>query len=284
MRLGVHVSIAGKIYDSLDRAHELGCEAMQIFSRNPRGWQEPKFTLEDAEEFRRRKKRFDIYPVVVHIPYTINLASPDDALYERSILSYIKDIKAADSLDSEYFVTHLGSHTGSGEKQGVKRFQDALNRIIEKAKPQCMILLETTAGQGDSLGHRFAQIGELIRAVKDKSKIGVCLDTAHVFAAGYDITTKQGFSDTISEFDSAIGIEKLKVIHINDSMSGFGSRVDRHENITKGKIGEKGFDPILSHPKTRKLSFILETPKKKPADDAINLKKLREIYKRVNKR
>ena len=159
MRIGVHISIAGHIYESLDRAKDLGCNAMQIFSRNPRGWQISKLIKSDVDEFRRLKAKYDISPVVVHIPYLINLSTPDDKLYKKSIEAYIEDLRRADMLGAEYFVTHIGSHVGSGEDNGIKRFSDALGEIVKRAKPKAMILLENTAGSGDGIGfsHRVTQ-------------------------------------------------------------------------------------------------------------------------------
>src|SRR3989338_5512069 len=158
MRIGVHVSIAGKIYESLERAHALGCNTMQIFSRNPRGWKVARLDVRDVAEFKRLKLKYDIRPVVVHIPYIINLATPNSVLYKKSITAYIKDIKRADILEAEYFVTHLGSHVGSGEEKGIGAFAKAMNEIVKKAKPKTMILFEVTAGSGSWIGYKFEHI------------------------------------------------------------------------------------------------------------------------------
>ena len=155
MRIGFHVSIAGRIYEAVDRAEEAGCNTMQIFSRNPRGWQALALDNDDVAEFKKRRNKEDILPILVHIPYIINLASPDERLYKRSISAYIEDIRRADALGAEFFITHLGSHVGQGEEEGIKRFKEALNIIIERARPKTTILLETTAGSGSSLGYKF---------------------------------------------------------------------------------------------------------------------------------
>ena len=279
MRIGVHVSIAGKIYDALERARELGCNTMQIFSRNPRGWKVSALAESDIDEFRRLKERYDIAPVVVHIPYIINLASPDERLYRKSIAAYIEDIARADSLGAEYFVTHLGSHVGSGEDNGIERFAKAINEITKRAKPKTMILFETTAGSGSWIGYRFEQIKRILDSLESAKKIGVCLDTSHVFEAGYDVATKEGLKKTLGEFDRLVGLERIKVVHFNDSLSPFNSHVDRHEHLGKGRIGLEGMRRIINHPALRKAAFIMETPKKTDKDDRMNLKAARGLIK-----
>ncbi len=272
MRIGVHVSIAGRIYEAIDRGKELGCETIQIFSRNPRGWQVTKLDPKDADEFRRRKKEAGIFPVLVHIPYLINLATPDEKLAKKSIAAYIEDLERTDMLGAEYFVTHLGSHVGSGEDIGVKRFAKNMNIILEKRKPKCMILLENTAGSGNNLGYKFSQIKEIISGIDDKKKIGICFDTEHAYGAGYDVSTKRGLDETLGELDKNVGLNRLKTVHLNDSKAKLGSRVDRHEHIGKGYIGKEGMKRIINHSKLRHLPFIMETPKKKPTDDPMNMK------------
>jgi deoxyribonuclease IV len=279
MRIGVHVSIAGHIYESLERARALGCDAMQIFSRNPRGWQVSKLALSDIKEFKKLKKEYDIRPVAVHIPYLINLATPDDGLYQKSINAYVDDLKRADSLGAEYFVTHLGSHVGSGEDEGIRRFSDALNRIIKRARPNTLILLENTAGSGDNIGYRFEHIKRIIDSLEDSSHIGVCLDTAHTFAAGYDIRSKEGLEETLKEFDRLLGLSLIKVVHFNDSLSPAGSHVDRHQHLGKGKIGLEALRRIINHPKLMNAAFIMETPKESDKDDMRNIKTARKICK-----
>lgn len=277
MRIGVHVSIAGRIYEAIDRAVELGCETIQIFSRNPRGWQASRLDPKDAAEFRKRKKEALIFPVLVHIPYIINLATPDDKLIKKSIQAYIEDLERTDALGSEYFVTHLGSHVGSGEEAGIKRFAESINIILKKIRPKCMILLENTAGQGSNLGYTFKHIKMIMSKIIDKNKIGVCLDTEHAYGAGYDVATKECLEKTLKEFDNLIGIDKIKAVHYNDSKAELGSRVDRHEHVGKGNIGKEGMKRIITHPKLRHLPFVMETPKKRPTDDAMNMKVARDL-------
>lgn len=271
-RIGVHVSIAGKIWESLERAKALGCNAMQIFSRNPRGWQASEFDPSDIENFKKLKIDYDIAPVAVHIPYIINLATPIDGLYKKSIVAYMEDIARADVLGAEYVVTHLGSHVGTGEDKGIRRFSDALNQIINKTRPKTMILLENTAGSGSCIGYRFEHIERIIDELDRPERVGVCLDTAHTFESGYDVKTKAGLEKTLKKFDKLIGLDKIKVVHFNDSLSTIGSHVDRHQHIGKGNIGLAAMRRIINHPKLKDAAFIMETPKKTDKDDKMNLK------------
>ena len=259
MKLGVHVSIAGHIYEAVDRAAALGCDTFQIFSRNPRGWEALALVPEDVEEFKRRRKEKKISPVVVHIPYLINMCSPDDALWRKSVDAYIEDIRRADMLGADYFVTHLGSPKEKGRDYGVERFSEGMVEAITKAKPKLMILLENTAGGGDSIGSRFEDIAEIMKSVKAKTKAdaGMCLDTAHTFEAGFDDKTKEGLEATLKKIDSTVGLDKIKVIHLNDSVSEMGSHNDRHWHIGKGKIGADGIRRIVNHPKLKDCAFIL---------------------------
>lgn len=279
MRLGFHVSIAGSIYKAIDRAKEIGCETMQIFSRNPRGWQALRLKKRDVEEFKKRRRKGRIFPLFVHIPYLINLASPEKRLYSKSINAYIEDIIRSDLLGAEFFVTHLGSHVGDGEERGIQRFVSALDAIIEKADPKSTILLETQAGSGSSLGFRFEHIACIMNGIGRKEKLGICLDTQHIYAAGYDIAND--LDGVLEDFDSIIGLENLMAVHLNDSKSPLGSRIDRHEHIGKGKIGLKAFERILSHPALRHLPFIMETPKKTIKDDLRNMTAVKNLRERA---
>lgn len=280
MRLGVHVSIADKIYNSIDRAKGLGCNTMQIFSRSPREFRNIPLNLEDCEEFKRRRRKSGIKPIFIHMPYLVNLASPDDKLYRTSIKLYIDSIKDADSLGAEYIVTHMGSHKGSGEENGLRRFSKAINTIFDKTKDsKVSILLENTSGSGFSIGHNFGQQRKVIDRIEDKSRIGICLDTCHAFTAGYDIATEEGLKDTIAQLDEQVGLKYLKLIHLNDARDDFGTLRDRHEHIGEGKIGLEGFRNIVNHPKLKNVPFVLETPKASEEDDKMNLKTVKKLRK-----
>jgi deoxyribonuclease-4 len=233
----------------------------------------------DAEEFKRRGEAHGIFPIVVHIPYLINLATPDDRLYRKSIEAYREDIERADLLGADYFITHLGSHTGSGEEKGLQRFSRALDEIIGAVSPKVMILLETTAGAGSWLGSTFEQIRDLMASLKDRRRVGICLDTAHIFEAGYDIRTKEGLEEVLAAFDRVVGTGLIKVVHFNDSRTALGSHADRHEHIGKGEIGLAALGRVIRHPKLHDAAFILETPKKTDKDDVMNLKATRKLFK-----
>ncbi len=281
MKLGVHVSIAGHIYEAVDRAAALGCNAFQIFSRNPRGWEALALVPADVEEFKRRRKDKKISPVVVHIPYLINLCSGDDALWKKSLDAYIEDIKRADALEADYFVTHLGSPKDKGRDYGVERFSKGIVEAVTGAKPKLMILLENTAGGGDSIGSKFEDIAEIMKNVKAKTgvDVGMCLDTAHTFEAGFDVGTEEGLETALKKIDSTAGLGKIKVVHFNDSLSEMGSHNDRHWHIGKGKIGAGGLKRIVTHPKLKDCAFILETPKETEDADKKNLAAVRKMRK-----
>lgn len=278
MLLGVHVSTEGKIYEAPQRAHRLGCNIMQIFSRNPQRWRENFLDSNDIAEFNRRQDKLKIKPFFIHIPYLINLASPNPRLYEVSIEAYIEDILEAGLLKADYIVTHMGSHKETSEKAGMERLVDALNMIIEKTRGCSVgILLENTSGSGSWLGYKFSHQREIIAGIKRKERVGLCFDTAHAYLAGYDISTKEGLETTLGEIDAMVGTSLIKLIHLNDAKGELGSFHDRHDHIGKGHIGLEGIKRIINHPRLRDLPFILETPKKADSDDIMNLEIVRKL-------
>jgi deoxyribonuclease-4 len=278
MLLGVQVSIEGKIYEALNRARDLGCNTMQIFSRNPQSWRNNFLGPEDIEEFNKRKEEFGIKPIFIHIPYLINLASPNPRLYEASIRAYIEDIQEAHNLKADYIVTHMGSHKDTSETAGIRRLIRALNRILENTKDtKVNILLENTAGSGSWLGYKFSHQRKILQGLKQKERVGFCFDTAHAYLAGYDISTPEGLKKTLDEIDKLMGIELIKLIHLNDAKNKLGSHRDKHEHIGKGNIGLEGMERIINHPRLRNVPFILETPKKTEQDDIMNLNTVRRL-------
>lgn len=280
MYLGVHVSISGNIYEALDRAHILGCNAMQIFSRNPRQWRQLEISSEDISEFKKRRKQYNIECVVVHIPYLINLASPYKTLYRKSIRAYIEDLNEANQLGAEFLVTHMGSHAKTNELSGIDRFAEALNKIFDETKGiNTKLLLENTSGSGSWLGYKFAHHKMIFSRVRQKERLGICLDTAHAYTAGYDLKSEVGLESMLSEIDELIGLDKLEVIHLNDSKKDFSSHLDQHEHIGKGKLGAFSIRRILKHPKLKETVFILETPKMNIEDDMMNLAAVRKLAK-----
>ncbi|TRZ95356.1 deoxyribonuclease IV [bacterium] len=280
MILGVHISGVSKIYEALQKADRLGCNTMQIFSRSPQRWREHFIAPEDIEEFKCRQDKLKIKPIFIHVPYLINLASPNPRLYHASIDAYIEDILEAEVLKADYIVTHMGSHKETSEEAGLKRLTDALNMIIAKTKnTRVGILLENTSGSGSWLGYKFIHQRIILNGLKDKERVGLCFDTAHAYSAGYDIATKDGLEATLKEIDNMAGLKLLKLIHLNDSRDKLGSHYDRHENIGKGKIGLQAMSRIINHPKLKELPFILETPKRAEDDDQMNLKTVRRLRK-----
>ncbi len=280
MKFGVHVSIAGHIYEAIDRAVALSCDTFQIFSRNPRGWSAKPLTEGDVEEFQRRKKESGIAPVVVHIPYLINLGSPEKELFTRSVEVYMEDIRRAEMLAAEYFVTHIGNHMGKGEEFGLKRIAEGLRVVLSETEPKLKVLLENTAGSGTSLGHRLEQIVKIMELVGRYEKyLGLCFDTAHAYGAGYNIATPEGLDGFLKRMETLFGKSRLGLVHANDSKAELGSYVDRHDDIGKGKIGRQGFSIIVNHPTLKELPFILETPKKEPDEDEKNLATIRSLVK-----
>jgi deoxyribonuclease-4 len=279
--IGAHMSIAGGVYNSLTFGKELGCTTIQIFTKNNNQWKAKELTGEDVNKFKENQKKTGISPVVGHNGYLINLASPKEAIYRQSLDSMLIELKRAELLALPYLVIHPGSHLGTGEKAGIKKIARSIDWLHRETKGfRVKICLETTAGQGSAIGFRFEQIAEIIEMVKENQRLGVCYDTCHTFAAGYDIRTKTSYESTFKEFDKLIGLEKLKVFHMNDSMKDLNSRVDRHQHIGEGKIGLEGFRLLMNDPRWEKIPKILETPKEGGTEkDKKNLNVLRKLAK-----
>ena len=260
IKLGLHVSISGTLDSAPDNARELACDTFQMFTRNPRGWKFSKLDEQEVLGFRKKTKEYDLSPVVTHMPYLPNLSSPKKAIYNKSVKSLIAELDRCGVLGIPYVVTHLGSHLGKGVDIGLGNLVGAINLALDQNKNDVMLLLENTAGTKNSMGSTFEQIRRIIDGIEDKKRIGICLDTAHAFAAGYDIRTPDGVDQTLKKVETILGLERLKVIHLNDSKGELGCGRDRHEHIGLGYIGEEGFRALLRHTVTRTLPFILETP------------------------
>ena len=259
--LGAHVSISGGIYKAPPRGKDIGCDAIQIFSKNQMQWTAKPLTIQEAEKFKKELVVNDIKDTVIHTSYLINIGSPDKEKLEKSRNALIDEFERAMLLGIPYIVLHPGSHMGKGEELGLDIVAESINYIFDITKGNnTMLLLETTAGQGSNLGYKFEQIAYLIEKTKDKDRIGVCFDTCHIFAAGYDIRTKEAYEKTIREFDKIIGIPNLKAIHLNDSKNDIGTRKDRHEHIGKGYIGLSAFEFIVNDERFANIPMILETP------------------------
>jgi deoxyribonuclease IV len=281
MLLGVHVSIAGHIWESINRAEALGCNTMQIFSRDPRQWRKTKISAEDIREFRLRREKSKIQKVFIHIPYLINLASPYNILFQGSLRAYIQDMKEARALGADYIVTHMGSHKESGEKQGLKRIIVALNRILDKTEDSPVgILLENTSGSGSWLGYKFEHQRQIIDGLENKKRVGICFDTCHAYTAGFDLSDGEGYRRTIDSLDKIVGLKRLKLVHLNDSRDELGSHADRHEHIGKGKLGLEAFRRIVNDPRLAGAAFVLETPKDSDSADKRNLNIVRKLIEK----
>lgn len=261
MQLGVHVSIAGGFLQAVARAQRLSCTTMQMFSRSPRGGQAPAVTDVQARRFDAARRSAHIDPLAVHSPYIINLASPDAWMWQRSVALYCEEVARVTQLGAQYLVTHVGSHRGQGASAGISRVAEAIRRALDHVRGSVTILLENTAGSGQGLGHRFEELADIRAQVNANGRVGVCLDTAHLFAAGYPLHTAEGLEETVTAFDQVVGLEHLHLIHLNDSKAPFASHVDRHWHIGDGHIGLEAFGRILTHPRLKGLPFILETPK-----------------------
>jgi deoxyribonuclease-4 len=279
MILGKHVSISGGLDKSLKRASDIGCNSMQIFVKNPRGWKSRELDDAEVKRFKDNREKYNINPVVVHAAYLINLASPKEDLWEKSISALKSEYLRSKRLGAEYLIFHPGSHTGSGLEEGVNRAAEALNRIFEEVEVNnTMILLENTAGAGTSIGEEFSELKSIIDKVKQSEKLGICIDTCHAFAAKYNLSQKKGLENLLADIEKMIGMEYLKVIHVNDSKYSCCSNKDEHAHIGEGEIGIEAFKRIINHPDLKNLPFILETPwfEDENDEDVKMLKKLRE--------
>jgi deoxyribonuclease-4 len=279
--IGAHMSISGGVFNAFQHGEEVGCATIQIFTKNSNQWKAKELTSEDARKFRESQKKTGISPVVGHNAYLINLASPKKDVYDLSMEAMLVELERAELLGLPYLVIHPGAHLESGEKEGVRKIAKSVDKLHQKTKGfKVKICLETTAGQGSTLGYRFEQLAEIIDRVKESDRLGVCYDTCHSFAAGYDIRTKKAYELTFKLFEQHIGVQHLKVIHLNDSLKDLDSRVDRHQHIGKGKIGLEGFRLIMNDKRWEKIPKILETPKEGgTAKDIENLKLLRKLVK-----
>jgi deoxyribonuclease-4 len=279
MILGKHVSIAGGLDKSFKRAANIGCNSMQIFVKSPRRWKMREVEAEEMKAFKAEKKKYNIAPVVVHAAYLINLASPKDELWKKSISALKSEYERCARLGAEYLIFHPGSHTGSGLEIGIKRIAEALNKILGEVKSETMILLENTAGAGTSIGEDFSQLKSILEAVDHPERLGVCIDSCHAYTAKYNLAEENGLEDLINDFDNVIGLEHLKVFHLNDSKYDCCTNKDEHAHIGKGKIGSKAFKRLINHSELKDKVFILETPwfnDQKEDDDVMLLKQLRE--------
>jgi deoxyribonuclease-4 len=276
--VGAHMSIAGGMHKAFEHGTRAGCRALQVFLKNNSQWQGRILSDEDRELFAAAREASGISPVVAHSSYLINPASPDPGLHMKSILALVDEMRRANFLGIGALILHPGAHTGSGEREGVRRVARALNRALSTVPPPVRLLLENTAGQGSCLGHRFEQLAAIIEKVRQSDRVAVCLDTCHLFAAGYDIRTPEGYRRTLRSFDTLIGIDRVQAFHVNDSRRELGSRVDRHAHVGQGFIGLEAFRLLVNDRRFTRIPKILETPKGKDLkEDLMNLATLRSL-------
>ncbi len=271
MILGKHVSIAGGIDKAPARARELGCNALQVFSKNPRGWKARHLGEDEVEKITQNMDKYQMKKLVVHATYLINIASPNKELRKKSIDGLREDYYRAGLIKADYLVLHPGSHTGSGYDKGIEKIIDALNLILDDIENETLLLLENVAGSGTTIGSNFNQIHGIIEKITQKERVGFCLDTCHAFAAGYDLRIKDGLDLMLEELNLKLGLNNLKMIHINDSVYELNSKKDEHAHIGKGKIGLSGMKEIINHPDLKDLPFILETPEFDGIDEDVEL-------------
>lgn len=275
--LGAHMSIAGGLEKAIERGESIGCTAIQIFSKSNRQWAAKEITKQEAEHFKSVWKSSSIKYVVAHATYLINIGSPEKLTCSKSVKALSLELMRCEQLNIPYLVLHPGSHLKTSEQECLKRIADNLNEIFESTRGKTKILLETMPGQGSMVCYSFEQIATLLDLSSFKQRLGVCFDTCHAFVAGYDFRTKETYDMMWKTFNSIIGLDYLKVIHINDSKKDLGSYVDRHENIGKGKLGLDAFRLLCNDKRFFDIPKILETPKTTLADDAKNMAALKSL-------
>lgn len=277
--IGAHESISGGIHTAFERAESIGCRTLQVFTKSSNQWAAKPLIDEDIANYKTAALKSNIKHVVAHDSYLINLCALNPEILKKSREAFFDELKRCETLGIQYLNFHPGAHIGAGEKEGIKKIIESLNWAHERTKGfQVLSVLETTAGQGSSLGYKFEHLKEIIEGVDEPKKMAVCIDTCHIFAAGYDISTEDGYEKTFKEFDDIIGLKKLVAFHMNDSKKGLGSKVDRHEHIGKGMIGKNAFRFLMQDGRFASIPKILETPKGEDLkEDKMNLAVLRKL-------
>lgn len=280
MRIGFHVSMAESIDKAVDRAVERGYTTFQIFTRNPRQWMPKELTFREIRDFIEKVRSNNVKPVFAHMPYLPNLASPKDSVYSKSCKTLKMELERCHRLEIPYLVTHLGSHLGAGKQEGLNRIISAIDRAFEDVNSNVILLLENTAGTRNSMGSSLEDIQSIAEGLYYPNQVGICFDTSHAFAAGYDLRTREKVGEVIRKLEETVGFRKLKLVHLNDSKGSLNSHIDRHEHIGLGKIGEEGFRNILKS-QLSQLPLILETPRDTKRSDMENLGKVKELASKI---
>lgn len=281
LKIGAHMSMAGGHHKAVHSAHRVGFRTVQVFTKSNNQWRAAALTDDHVRAFRSALDETGVADPVAHASYLINLGSPDEALWEKSIAALAVEIERGEALGISDLVMHPGAHVGTGEEAGLARIAAGLDEVHRRTKGVALrIALETTAGQGSCLGHRFEHIGELLGSVTEPERLGVCVDTCHIFAAGYPLGTRTEYDDTMGQLARTVGLDRVRVLHLNDSVKPLGSRVDRHAGIGLGKLGVEPFRFLINDPNFRSLPMILETPKGEDGGedlDAVNLRVLEHL-------
>jgi deoxyribonuclease-4 len=284
-RIGVHLSTAGGVFRAAERAHEIGANTFQIFSSSPRMWRQLKIAASHCARMRELRESFDVSPLVIHASYLINVAAQSDAVWKNSIAALRGEVERALALGAEYLVLHPGSWRGMTREAGLLRAAEAIEQALAGlAWQECdfRVLIENTAGAEFSLGSNFEQVGELVEKLRHFAPVGACLDTCHCHVAGYDIVTSGGYEETVRQVEQLIGLDTVRVWHMNDAKAPRGSKLDRHDHIGEGTIGVAAFRRILNDARFRHCAFIAETPVDEPGDDARNVNVLKSLVGRVH--
>jgi deoxyribonuclease IV len=283
--IGAHMSIAGGVYNAIEHGVNADCNAIQIFTKSNNQWKAKPLTDDEVGKFHTDKKAAGIDSVIAHTAYLINIASPKEDVYKKSVAALIEEIERCDLLGIDDLVLHPGSYLDTSEEEGIRKIVDTLNSIFNKTSTvKTRIALETTAGQGSNLGYKFEQLAKMIDGVENKNRVSVCLDTCHIFAAGYDIRDRKSYLATFRDFDKTIGLSYLKALHVNDSKKEFASKRDRHEHLGEGFIGPDAFKFIMQDKRLKDIPKLLETPKEQDGKnyDIINLDILRKFHNEKN--
>ncbi len=279
--LGAHMSISGGLDQAIIQADQIGCTTVQFFSKSNRQWYAKPLTNTDITQFKKAVASSSIQATIIHASYLINIGSPDGQISKRATAALQDELMRAEQLAVDYLVFHPGSHKQEGEAACLNRIAHNINLILSQVEADTTkLLLETMAGQGSSVGHTFEQLAFIFQAIEQKDRVGICLDTCHIFAAGYNISSRSGYERVLKSFDAIIGLDKLYTLHINDSKKAFGSRVDRHEHIGKGTLGSEPFRYIFNDKRLAHIPKILETPKDSIKDDVQNLRRIKRLIEK----
>lgn len=277
--LGAHMSVAGGLDQALIRGRAAGCDVIQIFSKNSNQWKAKPLSAEDISNFKKARAETKVFPALVHSSYLINLCSPKDDEWRKSVEAFFIEMERVEALEMSYLILHPGAHLGAGIESGIAKAAEALNELHQRSSGYRMkILIELTAGQGSCIGHRFEEVAAILDRMREPERIGVCFDTCHAFAAGYDLRTRNDYDQTMSALDKTVGLGRVWAFHLNDCKKELGCRVDRHEHIGRGKMGEAPFRFLMNDPRFFGIPMVLETPKGKDLkEDVMNLALLRSL-------